>query len=69
MQRSATFLTWSMLSLLLAGPAAAAQLSGQTLDSGWQFHIAPKSAEAKSHPDAAKWREAAIPGSVRVASK
>ena len=66
MQRSATFLTWSMLSLLLAGPAAAAQLSGQTLDSGWQFHIAPKSAEAKSHPEAAEWREAAIPGSVQT---
>lgn len=68
MQRSATFPYWSALavSLILAGPATAAQLSAQSLEQGWQFHIAPKSAEAKTHPEAAEWRAAAVPGSVQT---
>ncbi|NKJ19962.1 glycoside hydrolase family 2 protein [Dyella sp. SG609] len=68
MQRSATFPYWSALavSLLLTGPAAAAQLSAQSLAQGWQFHIAPKSAEAKAHPEAAEWRAAEVPGSVQT---
>src|ERR1051325_2381600 len=68
MQRSATFPSWSAwaVCLLRAAPAAAAQQSTQSLEQGWQFHVAPKSAEAKAHPEAAEWRAAEVPGSVQT---
>lgn len=48
---------------LWAGGAAAAT---QTLASGWRFRLDPHSPATQTHPEAAGWRAARVPGSVQT---
>ncbi|TAM94561.1 MAG: glycoside hydrolase family 2 protein [Rhodanobacteraceae bacterium] len=51
---------------LLSFTATAAPLSTQSLDSGWQFRLAPGDPHAKEHPRAAQWLPAHVPGSAQI---
>jgi beta-mannosidase len=53
------FLLWPAL-----GPAA--PLASRKLDSGWQFRLAPGDRHAGAHPQAARWLDATVPGSVQT---
>src|SRR5690625_520605 len=54
--------------LLVANAAMAAHagVSRQLLDSGWEVRLAPHSAAAQKHPDASRWFEAHVPGTVQT---
>ncbi|MEG8038421.1 glycoside hydrolase family 2 protein [Sphingomonas sp. LR60] len=60
---------WLALPLLLASTAAVAAPKTVTpLDQGWQVRIDPRDADAaRTHPRAAKWFDATVPGSVQQA--
>jgi len=45
---------------------AGAQTRTQALDAGWEFRLAPGDAAAASHPQAAAWRAATVPGTVQT---
>ncbi|MGH8147585.1 MAG: beta-mannosidase [Rhodanobacteraceae bacterium] len=47
-------------------PAVAATLVSQSLDSGWQFRIAPGDPHAAAHPRTRQWLPATVPGSVQT---
>ncbi|WP_250887219.1 MULTISPECIES: glycoside hydrolase family 2 protein [unclassified Rhodanobacter] len=55
-----------LLLALVAATAVAGPSSGLTLDSGWQFRLAPGNAAAQAHPEAADWRPAKVPGTVHT---
>ena len=49
----------------LATGAAMAAAPGQfVIDKGWSFRLAPGNAQLDTHPEAAAWRAAAVPGTV-----
>lgn len=52
--------------MLLWTCSGTAVASTRTLDTGWQFRLAPGSTAAKAHPDATGWRTAQVPGSVQT---
>ncbi|HKT42236.1 MAG TPA: glycoside hydrolase family 2 protein [Rhodanobacteraceae bacterium] len=47
-------------------PSLSNALTTQSLDSGWQFRIAPGDAHAAAHPRAGQWLSAMVPGSVQT---
>jgi beta-mannosidase len=49
---------------LAAASASAAE--GHVIDKGWRFRLAPGNAQGASHPEAAPWRAAAVPGTVHT---
>jgi beta-mannosidase len=55
-----------LLLALVAATAVAGPSSELTLDSGWQFRLAPGSAAAQAHPEAAAWHSARVPGTVHT---
>ncbi|NII10771.1 glycoside hydrolase family 2 protein [Oleiagrimonas sp. C23AA] len=52
--------------LAAAFPGQAAPPTVQTLDSGWQFRLAPGDSHAKAHPKAAHWHAAQVPGTAQT---
>ena len=46
-------------------PQAAFAVTTQSLDTGWQFRIAPGDRDATAHPRVDRWLSAAVPGSVQ----
>lgn len=54
------------LALALPLPGQAAPLATQSLDSGWQFRLAPGDKHAADHPGAAQWLPASVPGMVQT---
>ena len=58
------FAVFALLAVLL--PHAASALTTQSLDSGWQFRIAPNDAHAKDHPRTMRWLPATVPGSAQT---
>jgi beta-mannosidase len=57
----AFLLACTMPALVLAAP-----LTVQRLDRGWQFRLAPGDSQAKTHPQAARWLPASVPGTVQT---
>ncbi len=57
---------WALSACLLAGIADAGTLTEQPLLQGWQFRLAPASSAAATHPAAARWQAANVPGSVQT---
>jgi len=55
-----------MLFACACGAGTAAATTTQTLATGWRFRLAPGSAAAQAHPEAAAWRAAHVPGSVQT---
>ncbi|OOG56386.1 glycoside hydrolase family 2 protein [Rhodanobacter sp. C03] len=55
-----------LLALLLPMLGAAAPLTTQMLDSGWQFRLAPGDSHATDHPKAALWQLATVPGTIQT---
>ncbi|OOG41351.1 glycoside hydrolase family 2 protein [Rhodanobacter sp. C05] len=55
-----------LLVLLLPMLGAAAPLTTQMLDSGWQFRLAPGDSHATDHPKAVLWQLATVPGTVQT---
>jgi len=58
---------WLALAALVLLPSLASALTTQSLDSGWQFRLAPSDPHAKTHPRAAQWLPATVPGSAQTA--
>ena len=52
--------------LLVSMPGRAATLAAQSLDGGWQFHLAPGDTHAVDHPAATRWLPATVPGTVQT---
>jgi beta-mannosidase len=61
-----------LLGFLLAAIVASAQAGAQgtpgrlVIDSGWTFRLAPGNTQLASHPVAAAWRKATVPGTVHT---
>ncbi|MEI7037575.1 glycoside hydrolase family 2 protein [Fulvimonas yonginensis] len=56
----------ALLLILLPALGHAAPLATRTLDSDWQFRLAPGDSHARAHPQAARWLPATVPGSVQT---
>ncbi|MFT4198926.1 MAG: glycoside hydrolase family 2 TIM barrel-domain containing protein [Pseudoxanthomonas sp.] len=56
----------TLLLLSMPMPGWAAPPSTRTLDSGWQLRLMPGQAQAKEHPQVAKWLPAQVPGTVQT---
>ncbi|ALK99350.2 beta-mannosidase [Massilia sp. WG5] len=58
------------LCLVLAAAGAASAMAatpdGFAIDKGWRFRLVPGNAQAASHPEAAPWHTAAVPGTVHT---
>ncbi|GAB2497404.1 glycoside hydrolase family 2 TIM barrel-domain containing protein [Pseudoxanthomonas sangjuensis] len=55
------------LACAVASPGVLAQAFAETtLDGGWQFRLAPGSAQAAAHPEAVAWHAATVPGTVHT---
>ena len=62
---------WSLgrlaaLATLAMLPSLSNALTTQSLDSGWQFRIAPGDAHASEHPRTLQWLPGTVPGSVQT---
>jgi beta-mannosidase len=55
-----------LLLLAMPLPGMAAMPTTQSLDSGWQFRLAPGDSQLKAHPQAARWQVASVPGTVQT---
>lgn len=55
-----------VVGLILALWAGVAGAATQTLSSGWRFRLDPHSPATQTHPEAAAWRAAQVPGSVQT---
>jgi len=54
------------LALVMPLPSHAGPLVTQSLDSAWQFRLAPRDRHALLHPAAAQWLPATVPGTVQT---
>lgn len=52
--------------LVLAAAGAAALADDVVIDRGWTFRLAPGNAQVTSHPEAASWHAATVPGTVHT---
>jgi beta-mannosidase len=55
-----------VVALLISTAALGTPPSSQSLDAGWQFRLAPGDANAKDHPQAARWLPATVPASAQT---
>ena len=55
-----------MFALAMAAGAAVAAPGWLVIDQGWAFRLAPFTAQADAHPEAAPWRAATVPGTVHT---
>ncbi len=56
----------ALVGLSYAGASQAAVLSSQSLQQGWQVRLLPGAEAARTHPAAAQWLPAHVPGSVQT---
>lgn len=56
----------ALVAMAMTMPAAAAPPASESLDSGWQFRIAPGDPHASDHPRVQHWLPATVPGTVQT---